>query len=550
MKNILLIIAVFLVQLVARAQAPAWQAAMVVGNGNSNCIVTAVATDATGNVYLAGTFSITIAIGTTTLVSAGGEDIFVAKWNPASQSYAWAQRAGGAGYDYVSALAVSGNSVYVTGYYQSSAATFGSTTLPSVGYYDMYVAKLADAGSTATFTWAKGAATTEFEEANAIVVEGSNVYVGGYFNGRTVSFDNVTLQNAVPNASEWLRDTFLVKLNDAGPAASFVWAKNLGDTQHDGIGRLAVQGTNIYLTGYCNGYGSNNVVRNSDFFVAKAVDAGSTGSIAWRTIVTLGANIVGAAVNGNAIYISGSFTGSATFGATTLTSRGNADAYVAKLQDMGSSTAYTWVAQAGGPGDDSPSRLAKQGNRLYLAGNFTGQAEVFGSSALTSVGGFDVFVARVVDGGSAGVFTWAQQGGSITYDGVYDLAVSGLAVYTIGYVGSAASFGSFQLGSSQYQLPFLATLNDATVTAATPTTRLPGLALYPNPAHNHATVQVPAGPGPAALTLLDALGRAVRTAFAPAGQAYALSLTGLAPGVYILRVQMGEKQAVQRVVVE
>jgi hypothetical protein len=65
-----------------------------------------------------------------------------------------------------------------------------------------------------------------------------------------------------------------------------------------------------------------------------------------------------------------------------------------------------------------------------------------------------------------------------------------------------------------------------------------------------ATVALPSGPGPATLTLLDALGRPVRTQQAQAGTEVAFDLTGLAPGVYALRVQAGAAVATQKLVVE
>jgi len=63
-------------------------------------------------------------------------------------------------------------------------------------------------------------------------------------------------------------------------------------------------------------------------------------------------------------------------------------------------------------------------------------------------------------------------------------------------------------------------------------------------------VRIPASASPATLTLLDALGRAVRSQAAPAGADYPLDLAGLAPGVYALHVRVGEAQITQRLVVE
>ena len=68
-------------------------------------------------------------LGGTTLTSLGGYDVFVAKSNPASNQFVWVQRAGGVGLDEATALAVSGTSVYVAGSFTSPAASFGTSTL-------------------------------------------------------------------------------------------------------------------------------------------------------------------------------------------------------------------------------------------------------------------------------------------------------------------------------------------------------------------------------------------------------------------------------------
>jgi hypothetical protein len=74
-------------------------------------------------------------------------------------------------------------------------------------------------------------------------------------------------------------------------------------------------------------------------------------------------------------------------------------------------------------------------------------------------------------------------------------------------------------------------------------------ALFPNPAHGRATVQVPGGAS-ATLTVLDALGRALRTQAVAADAPAELDLTGLAPGLYTLRVVAGPHTTTRRLAVE
>ena len=88
--------------------------------------------------------------------------------------------------------------------------------------------------------------------------------------------------------------------------------------------------------------------------------------------------------------------------------------------------------------------------------------------------------------------------------------------------------------------------------ATVSTVALSATAFFPNPAHGHATVQLPVIPGTATatLTLLDALGRTLRTQTATTNSRTELDLTGLAPGLYALRVMAGTQTATHHLVVE
>ncbi|MCC2547141.1 IPT/TIG domain-containing protein [Hymenobacter sp. BT175] len=73
--------------------------------------------------------------------------------------------------------------------------------------------------------------------------------------------------------------------------------------------------------------------------------------------------------------------------------------------------------------------------------------------------------------------------------------------------------------------------------------------LYPNPAHGQFRVLLPASAASAQLTLLNALGQTVRTLNAT-GTSTLVDASGLAQGVYTLRVQAGAATATKRVVIE
>jgi hypothetical protein len=554
----LLALLLLTLRLPAAAQAPAWQSARAVATAtaaatNNFSTVTATALDAAGNVFLAGYFRNTVVLGGTTLTSSlGSLDVFVAKFNPVSNQFVWAQRAGGSDYDYAYALAVSGTSIYVTGVFRSPTAGFGATTLTNTGSNDVFVAKLTDAGSTGNFAWAQRAGGTGNDQATTLAVSGTSVYVAGNFGSTTAAFGSTTLANA--GTFVGTDDVFVAKLTDAGSTGSFAWAQRAGGGNIDGANMLAVSGTSVYVAGIFDsptaGFGlttlTNAGSNTADGFVAKLTDAGNTGSFAWaQRAGGMGNDYANAlAVSGTSVYVTGSFgSPTAGFGLTTLTNAGSmntADVFVAKLTDAGNAGSFAWAQRAGGTGSDNAISLAMSGTSVYVAGGFNSPTAGFGLTTLTNAGNTstdDVFVAKLTDAGSTGSFAWAQRAGGTGNDYANALAVSGPSVYVAGYFGSStADFSAITLLNSSFRLGFLASLTDATLTATTAAAgpREPAT-LFPNPARRTAILRLPAGTAPAPLTLTDALGRAVRHYAAPAGPEAALDLVGLPVGCYLLR---------------
>ncbi|GAA4367909.1 hypothetical protein GCM10023185_40190 [Hymenobacter saemangeumensis] len=571
-RGLLVGLLLLLAGLGARAQAPAWQLAVGNNPADGRCFIHKTVTDATGNVYVTGGFTQQITLGSHTVTSAGGTDVFVGKWSPAASDFVWVQRAGGPADDRSSSLAVNGANVYLGGTFESDTARFGSLflvneTLPGArNRTDAYVVKLTDAGGAAGFVWAQRVGGTENDGIYALAVRGTDVYVAGIFDGARLNVGGSVLLNAGST------DLFVAKLSDAGSTARFEWARQAGGTSYDIPISLAVSGPSVYLVGYFASptvsFGSSsltNTIGNSflpNAFVAKLTDAGGTASFEWaRQVGGIGVHEGTAlAVQGTSVYMAGIFTGSADFGGIALTASGE-DVFLAKLTDAGGTASFGWARQAGiaSPSNRAAvSGLAVSGTSLYAAGMFYSTAD-FGGNPLVSAGEGDLFVTKLSDAGNSARFEWAQRAGGTGLDVGTGLSLSGSRVYVNGYFMSpTATFGSHALsgnGTSGRASAFLASLTDATMTA-TATTR-PGdqLELFPNPARAATSIGLPAVPGGAlaTLTLTDALGRTVSThpvQLLPRSSSFALPLIGLAPGVYWLRVQSTATQAMQRLVVQ
>jgi hypothetical protein len=569
----LAVVGLFLAAPAVHAQAPAWQSATALQSGpNNRSEINASATDASGNVYVVGDFDGTIQLGGTTLTSAGGDNTFVAKWSATTGSFVWAVRLGGTASDYGRTIAVSGTNVYVGGLFRSPSLPVGATTLLNTSQQasnssDGFIVKLIDAGSSATFGWAQQVGGSNSEGIYGLAAVGNSVYAAGFFASPTAQVGSTVLSNAGE------ADVMVCKLTDAGATASVAWARRAGGAGYDMASTLAVSGSNVYVSGEFEltaTFGTTALVSTSggrgepDMFVTKLADVGASTDFNWA--VRAGGNstfVNGLAASGSSVYAVGDFAGgTATFGSTVLSNAsgfvGN-DAFIAKLTDAGATGRFVWAQRAGGSDYDEANAVAVRGSSVYVTGHFASATATVGTTTLTNrttTGEYDVFVARLTDAGATGTFDWATAAGSSDSDYSRALALSGSTVCVMGSLRTPAIFGPLTVGSAAAPNPtsvaFVATLTDATGLATTAALGAGRVELAPNPAHGRVTVQLPAGltAGRATLTLLDALGRAVLTQTVPALPTATLDLTGLAPGIYAVRVAAGGQVATQRLAVE
>ena len=434
------------------AQAPGWQSAIAVASG-STAKVTATAADAAGNVYMTGFYTGTAGFGPLQLTSTtfGSLEVFVAKWNPAA-GYVWVVRAGGSGSTgggvSALALALQGTSIYVAGSFNCQTATFGSTVLTNVGApntftSDIFIAKLTDAGSSASFGSVVRAGGDGNDRAVALTAQGTSVFVTGDFDGATATFGGTALTNA---GATFTTDVYAARLNDAGTGLTYAWATRAGGTRDDMANGLATSGGSVYLTGFVTRDASFGTIMltssGTSGYIAKLTDAGSSAGFAWvQQLVGAAGTAAGMALaaSGSTVYATGVFVGTLAIGSTTLTyaptTIGGSDMFVARLNDAGATSSFAWALRAGGARSDAGNALAVSGSSVYVAGSFDGTA-TFGSSSLTSAGAADVVVAKVLDAGSSASFAWAQRAGGTGQlgDVARGLALSSNHLYVVGDV--------------------------------------------------------------------------------------------------------------------
>ncbi len=244
----------------------------------STDLANGIAVDSSGNAYI---------VGTTASQGAGGNDIFVAKYNT-SGVIQWQRSLGGASGELGNAIAVdSSGNVYITGY--------GSTQ--TAGNIDCIVAKYDTSG---VIQWQRRLGGASADYGNGIAVDSSgNVYITGATNSQSAGSS----------------DALIAKYNTSGVIQ---WQRRLGGASSDNAYRIALDAAgNAYIIGDCNG---------GDLLLAKY---STSGAIQWqRSLISANTDYgrdVTVDSSGN-VYIVGYIYSSATI----------YDIVIAKLPDDGS----------------------------------------------------------------------------------------------------------------------------------------------------------------------------------------------------------------------
>lgn len=178
-------------------------------------------------------------------------------------------------------------------------------------------------------------------------------------------------------------------------------------------------------------------------------------SFAWANKVTGSGNVfiygISSDIYGN-VYVTGFFTGSATFETTVLTASGYSDIFIAKYTSFGS---LLWVRQAGSSTDNSSVggdigyaiTVDKNGNS-YITGQFQGSAS-FGTNTLTNWGQLDIFIAKYDSNGNC---IWAKDAGGTGQDYGKSIFVdnNGKLYLTGIFLSAIAHFNTTQLNGGSY----------------------------------------------------------------------------------------------------
>ncbi|HLP20051.1 MAG TPA: hypothetical protein VK174_07115, partial [Chitinophagales bacterium] len=237
LKKLLFITAFFSFQFTHAADGPLLNWGMSLPGPNSST-VNATITDASGDVYITGSYSGTnvdfdFSSGNSTLTSIGQADVFIAKYSSTGQLL-WLKSIGGTGYDYAKSLCISNGNIWLLGSFVGTIdfdPDAGVANGTSLGAQSMFVLKLN--GTSGNYMW--HAAFGGF--GNTITSDNSGrILVVGKYSG-TFDFDPGAGTTTLTSAGG--DDISFICLADNG---ALVTAKSLGGTGNDDASSVKVGG--------------------------------------------------------------------------------------------------------------------------------------------------------------------------------------------------------------------------------------------------------------------------------------------------------------------
>jgi YD repeat-containing protein len=454
-------------------------------NGN------AIAVDATGNAYIAGSTTSPDFPGTSGGLQsyAGAQDAFITKLDPTGSVLVYSTYLGGSAADEALGIAVdSAGNAYVTGDTASTDFPKANAYQTSLaGTQNAFIAKINAAGNDLLYSSYLGGTGSDAGQGIAVDVSGI-VYVAGKTTSANASFPTTT--NAyLRTYGGGTSAAFVTKLDptQTTQANQLLYSTYLGGTTNDMARGVAVDPAGkIYVTGSTAGsfpivsaFQSTYGGGAADAFVAK-FDPSQSGSSSLVNSSYLGGGDLdegwGIALDAaNNAYVTGrtrsnNFT--TTPGAYQTTGGGGAclmhacgDAFVAKINFPPSGNAsLAYSTYVGGTGDDEGKAIAVDAyGRVWITGSTTGSFPVTANATQsTSGGGTDAFVTEVDAAGATLLFS-TYLGGSGTDIG------QGIAVDPMGnaYVTGLTQSSNFPVAGQGLQATLSGT-SDAFVSQFSP----------------------------------------------------------------------------------
>ncbi|MBE9215768.1 pre-peptidase C-terminal domain-containing protein [Plectonema cf. radiosum LEGE 06105] len=407
-----------------------------------------IAADESGNSYITGQFQLDANFGSTTL-STILNDAFVAKLDNRG-NLLWAENFNSTSFESISlGFGIDSDKVgntYTTGFF-SGTVEFGNNSLTSVGDSDVFVTKLDSNGNV---IWVE-----QLEDTGVGVDLGIGVSSDDLGNAYVIGIKDIDTETEIFDITDPTSvngEGFISKLDSSG---SLVWTQNFDSTSlssgtdiaTDKVGNSYVIGT--FLSDVTLGNQTFLSSGDTDVFVTKL---DTTGNVKWSQ--NLGGTLSNTATSisldsESNIYVTGEFEGTATFGDISLTSNGESDAFVAKIDNSGN---ILWAQSFGGTLLDSGASITvDEQDKIYVTGSFEDTVS-FGDTILTSSSENDGFILKLDTDGN--ILQAEQLGYSLL-----DIAASNAGnIYGTGAFENTATFGDTTFTSQGFTDGFVVNL--------------------------------------------------------------------------------------------
>jgi len=377
--------------------------------------------DSSGNSYITGQFEETINFGADDIISNGGSDIFIAKFD-ASGELIWAKTWGGVEDDGGIKIDVDdqGNLIFVGAYRQT--IDIDGHELTSLGELDVLVVRLDKNGN---YLWSKSLGGDEDEIGRNILYDSDdNIVLRGRFEG-TANFGGNDLE------SKGDFDIFLAKYDEDG---NHLWSESFGGTGYDGDtepGMAIDNMDNILISGKIKNlvnFGGEDLIiadGSADMYIAKFnedgnhvwsnnfgstdVGGGYTGTDSMRGV---------AVDNDGNIYATGRYDSDRiNFGCDGLTGYSTSDVFLVKFDKDGSCIwSKSFAENTYAEGKDI---VVDASGNVAMTGYIGGASVDFGGGTHSLSGKSDqAFVARFDTDGN---YIWSEIYGEEFVDQGFDL---------------------------------------------------------------------------------------------------------------------------------
>lgn len=343
-----------------------------------------IAVDAQDVIYLAAYFDSKVRINDEAIFAEGGIDGLIMQIS-ADGFNGWIKNMGGAETSRSLGLWVDATHVYAVGDFEG-IGKMEDFIINSKGGSDMWMAKIEK--SEALISWVKSFGGTGDDRFTGIVKDfREDLYVCGAFSG-SFEFGN---QTVTANNGE---DVFIGKLTDEG---SPIWVKVAVGAfdENEALFMEVDEEANIYVSGI---FGNTLTIDNASFTAGTDTDGfllslNANGGFRWGQVLQSSGN---SRLNGlrqwnNRLYVAGTAQNGTLFDSEVVT---DAQGDFAFLAGFGLDGKLQRIGFFDGPGNDQGVDLTGQNEDITLVGTYE-QSLNFDGETATSVGGSDIFIARI-----------------------------------------------------------------------------------------------------------------------------------------------------------